>query len=80
MYGKLNDKVNDSYGFIYALTQFIAPLVSSQLYEAYGMRVKFDITAIAFFVVSILLCLFNCGPSFISENRKFVEEFAKYQT
>jgi hypothetical protein len=29
MYGKLNDKVNDSYGFVYALTQFIAPLAAS---------------------------------------------------
>jgi hypothetical protein len=29
IYEKLNDKVNDAYGFIYALTEFIAPLVSS---------------------------------------------------
>jgi len=29
MYGKVNDKVNDAYGFVYALTLFIAPLVGS---------------------------------------------------
>ena len=75
MYGKLNDKVNDAYGFVYALTQFIAPLVASQMYSAVGMQGKFDITAIMMFSFAVILMIFNCGPGFLGENRRFVEEF-----
>ena len=80
MYGKLNDKVNDSYGFIYAFTQFVAPLASSAVYDKWGMSTKFDITAIIFVCYAVVLMIFNCGPSFAAENRRFILEFTKYQT
>ena len=44
------------------------------------MPVKFDITAIAFFSFAVILFIFNCGPGFASENRRFIKEFTKYQT
>jgi len=44
------------------------------------MREKFDITAIMFFAVAVVLMIFNCGPGFSGENVRFYEEFAKYQT
>jgi len=42
------------------------------------MEEKFDITAIMFFVFAVVLIIFNCGPGFMGENRRFKEEFSKY--
>ena len=33
---RLNDKINDMYGFTYSLAMFIAPLVGSNIYTYYG--------------------------------------------
>mmetsp|Transcript_31724 Transcript_31724/g.48629 ORF Transcript_31724/g.48629 Transcript_31724/m.48629 type:complete len:102 (-) Transcript_31724:628-933(-) len=33
---RLNDKINDAYGLIYALSNFVSPYVGSLLYSAYG--------------------------------------------
>jgi len=44
------------------------------------MAGKFDITAMMFFGFALILMIFNCGPGFIGENARFIEEFAKYQT
>jgi len=45
------------------------------MYSAYGMQGKFDITAIMMFSFAVILMIFNCGPGFLGENRRFVEEF-----
>lgn len=60
----LNDKVNDAYGFIYALTQFIAPLIGSSIYQIVGMRDTFDITALICFSFAVILMVFNCGLNY----------------
>jgi len=44
------------------------------------MQKKFDITAIMFFSFALMLIIFNCGPGFLGENARFIEEFSKYQT
>ena len=43
------------------------------------MQTKFDITSLTFFGFALILFLFNCGPRFAQENRRFQEEVAKYQ-
>ena len=75
-YEHLNDKVNDVFGFVYALTQFVAPLVASQFYRLYGMRTTFDITGFSCFVYAFILIIFNCGPSYKSENAEFKKQLA----
>jgi len=80
MCGKINDKVNDAYAFVYSLTLFVAPLVSSSLYQQVGMGQTFDITAMMMFSFALILLIFNCGPCFMAENIRFIDEFSKYQT
>ena len=43
------------------------------------MQTKFDITSLTFFGFAVILFIFNCGPRFTQENRRFQEEIAKYQ-
>ena len=67
----LNDKVNDAYGFIYAFSNFVAPLIGSYLYEYFGHRNTFDFIAVADFVFGITIFAVNCGFWVFSENRQF---------
>ena len=78
----LNDKVNDSYGFIFALSQFIAPNIGSMYYEAKADSISAkgddarmpnitDKSMIVNFVFAAILFVFNCGPFVFSENRAF---------
>lgn len=56
------DKVNDAYGFIYALAMFIGPLVGGYMHDSIGGRRTGDYVAISNLVVGGLLFVFNCGP------------------
>lgn len=76
----LNDKVNDAYGFIYAFSNFIAPLMGSYLYEYVDHRKTFDYIAIADFSFGILILFVNCGPWVFSENRRFKEQLSALKT
>lgn len=80
----LNDKVNDSYGFVFALSQFIAPNVGSYYYEAVNPDDKINVdgsearmpnitdkSMIVNFIFAGILFIFNCGPFVFSENRAF---------
>ena len=68
------DKVNDAYGFIYALAMFVGPLVGGYMRDAIGPRRTGDWIAISNLVVGTILFFFNCGPFVFQENREF---FAK---
>ena len=80
LYEKLNDKVNDAYGFMYALTNFVAPLLGSNVFGVEGMRSTFDIIALSDLGYGVILFIFNCGIFFISEDRTFKEELKKYSS
>ena len=67
----VNDKCNDAYGFIFASSMFISPLVGSALYLQYGAGVTCDYVAILDFTWALILLFFNCGPHVFTENRKF---------
>lgn len=69
----LNDKINDAYGFFYAASMFVAPLIGSDLYT--DTNARRTSTYIAFFNIGymIILFIFNCGPWVFSENRKFLK-------
>ena len=75
LYGKLSDKVNDSYGFMYALSQFVSPNVGSALDIGIGMRYTFDIACAMSLAYALFIFIFNCGIFFIAENKKFIEKF-----
>jgi hypothetical protein len=70
----LNDKINDAYGFFYAASMFVAPLVGSFLYTDTDARSTS--TYITYFNVAymIILFVFNCGPRVFSENKKFLKK------
>ena len=71
---KLNDKCNDAYGLIYALSMFVSPLIGSNLNSSFGPRATCDYIAYTNFASAIILLLFNCGPFVFSENRKFQDK------
>jgi len=57
----INDKVNDAYGLIYALANFVAPLSGSLFYTSLGSPKSCDYLAFANFGLAILFFVFNCG-------------------
>ena len=57
----INDKVNDAYGLIYALSNFVAPLIGSMMYSQFGSPKSCDYLAFANFGLCILFFIFNCG-------------------
>lgn len=65
------DKVNDAYGFVYALAMFVGPLVGGFMYDEIGGRKTADYVAISNLVVGSLLFIFNCGIFVFKENRAF---------
>ena len=64
---------------MYALSNFISPLIGSWVYTLVGMRAEFDWVSLSNVVFALILFVFNCGPFFISENNKFVEKLSLYQ-
>ena len=78
LYGKLSDKVNDAYGFVYAMAQLVGPIIGSALYEAMGQRKTMDWTTVMLIVYSLILFFFNCGPRFIAEHRCFLKALSNW--
>lgn len=56
------DKVNDAYGFIYALAMFVGPLVGGFMYDSLDGPTTADYVAFSNLVVGAILFIFNCGP------------------
>ena len=81
LYETLNEKVNDVYGFVFALANFVAPLAGSLLFTLTNKNncQTFDYASIFMAAFAIFLFIFNCGPFFLSEDRKFKLELVKYQ-
>ena len=67
----INDKVNDAYGFMYAFSSFVSPLIGSILQENYGSPFACDIFAFTNFGIAAILFLFNCGIFVFSEHREY---------
>ena len=70
----INDKVNDAYGVIYAMSNFVGPLAGSYIYEAIGGRATSDYMALMNFVLFIVLFVFNCGPFVMQEHKVFISK------
>lgn len=73
----INDKVNDAYGFVYAASSFVSPLVGSMLYEALGSELACDYWAFMNFGVAGILFIFNCGIFVFSEHKAFAKKLAE---
>lgn len=69
--GQLNDKINDSYGFVYAISMFVSPLIGSSLFLKYESQTTCDIVAAANLGLAVFCFIFNCGFFVFSENRTF---------
>jgi len=68
VFNELNDKVNDLYGFVFAFTNFISPLIGSKLYDHVGMRRAFDCTSVFNMTIAVIFFVFNCGFNFKKDN------------
>lgn len=75
--GALNDKVNDMYGLIYALANFVSPLVGTSLFNLLGQQTTCDYVALFNFAYGVILFIFNCGPGVFSENRRFCAKLSE---
>ena len=67
------DKVNDAYGFIFALAMFVGQLSGGFMFDQIGGHRTGDYVAISNLVVGIFLLLFNCGPFVFKENKQFLK-------
>ena len=73
----LNDKVNDAYGLIYALSNFVSPLIGSAMETSLGPRATCDYIGFANIGLAGFLFIFNCGPFVFSENSRFNKALAE---
>ena len=65
----LNDKVNDAYGFVYALSLFIGPLIGGFLHDNFGPKTTGDYVAAFTLLFAFFLGIFNCGLQVFEEDR-----------
>lgn len=81
----LNDKCNDTYGMIYALSMFAAPLIGgnlSDLYGGYKTNAHQKVADIFFFidiVCFVVLFVFNGDIRVFKENRIFQSRLGELQ-
>ena len=68
---KLNDIVNESYTLLFALSNFVAPLLGTWMYTKVGMRLTCDYFAIFNIAIGVISFVFNCGFRVFSENKEF---------
>lgn len=76
----LNDKINDAYGLIYALSNFVSPIIGAALEKQFGQRSTCDYTAFMNLSLGILFFVFNCGPFVFQENKKFNQQLEKLKS
>jgi hypothetical protein len=69
--GKLNDAVNDAYGLLYSLSNFVSPLIGTFLRDKFGSPQGTDYIMYANILIALILFIFNCGPFVFAEERKF---------
>ena len=70
---RLNDAVNDAYGVVYALANFISPILGSMVYNQFGVTYCFDLIFSIDVLFAIFIFHFNCGPFVFKENREFLK-------
>lgn len=61
LYNVLNDKMNDLYGFMFAITNFLCPIVGAAMESSLGIRQTYDVMWIIDFSFCLILIIFNCG-------------------
>lgn len=58
---QLNDVVNDAYGLIYALANFVSPILGSLFFTQLGSKKCFDLMFVADIIFAAVILTFNCG-------------------
>merc|ERR1711939_469145 len=52
--------------------------IGSALYEAMGQRKTMDWTTVMLIVYALILFVFNCGPRFVAEHRRFLKALSNW--
>lgn len=70
----LNDKCNDAFGCVYALSLFVGPNIGGAMKEALEHRTTCDVWILINLVTFVILFIFNGDYRVFSENRVFQEK------
>jgi len=73
LFYSLNDRVNELYGCILGLSDLTAPIIGNAIFGGMKMGI-FDLMALLSLLYAIVLFIFNCGPHFVEDAKKFAEE------
>ena len=68
----LNDKINDAYGLVYALANFLSPIIGAALEKKFGQQSTCDYIAYMNLSFGLVFLIFNCGVTMFSENKVFL--------
>jgi hypothetical protein len=73
----LNDRINDLYGFIYALANAVSPLIGSAIQESVNTPFLFDVVFLIDIILALSVLHFNCGFDVFSENHRFEKKLER---
>ena len=73
LFYSLNDRVNELYGCVLGLSDLTAPIIGNSIHAGMGMGI-FDLMALLSLVYAVILFIFNCGPNFVADDKKFKED------
>ena len=71
---QLSDKVNEAYTMLFAIANFVSPLLGAFMYTNLNMDRTCDIVGFVNIGLGVICLIFNCGLSPFSENRAFTEK------
>ena len=70
--------MNDLYGFMFAITNFLCPIIGGAMQEALDTRLTYDVMWIVDFSFCLILIIFNCGVHFVRDANNLKLELKKY--
>ena len=74
---RLNDKVNDAFGFTQAFANFVAPILGAMLKEGMGITFTFDTIFTIDMAFALFIFYYNCGFEVFKENYYFIKALSK---
>ena len=76
LFYQLNDRVNEIFGCVLGIADLTAPIFGNLIHKEMGMAI-FDLMALLSFINAFILFIFNCGCSFIRNDKKFKLQLKK---
>jgi hypothetical protein len=71
--------MNDLYGFMFAITNFLCPLIGAAMESSLGIRPTYDVMWIIDFSFCLILIIFNCGIHPLKDANDLKTKLKQYQ-